>query len=61
MFVTTMNDEAVSGRVPAEAFALFFGYFLDQGERLRPTILADSGEDGIQQGDGGGIGGPERS
>ena len=61
MFVTEMNDGAASGRVPAQTLALFFGDFLDQGECLRPTILADSGEDGIQQGDGSGIGGAERS
>ena len=51
----------MSGHVLAESFALFFGEFLGQGECLRPTILTDGRKDGIQQSNGGGIGGAEGS
>jgi hypothetical protein len=38
--------------VPAEAFALLFGYFLKDGQRLRTAVLAAGGEDGIHEGHG---------
>ena len=50
-----------SNRVPAEAFALLFGYFLENGQRLRAAVLTAGGEDGIYEGDGGGIRGAKRS
>src|SRR2546425_6932684 len=46
--------------VPAGSFALFFGDFLHHGKGLRTAILANSREDGIQQGDGRGVRGAER-
>src|SRR5258706_16459334 len=61
IFVSGANERTVSRRVPAESFALFFGDFLDHGECLRPTILADSREDGIHQGNGSGVRGAEGS
>src|ERR1700676_1072427 len=47
--------------VPAEAFALLFGYFLKDGQRLRTAVLSAGGEDGVNEGDGGGIRGAEGS
>ena len=35
--------------VPAEAFALLFRDFLDDGERLRPAVLAAGDQDGVHQ------------
>ncbi len=48
-------------RVPAEAFALLFGDFLDDRERLRAMVLAAGGEDGVDEGDGSGVGSAEGS
>jgi hypothetical protein len=50
-----------SDGVPAEAFALLFGYFLDDGECLRAAILSTGGEDGIYKRDWSGIRGAEGS
>ena len=50
-----------SDGVPAEAFALLFGDFLEDGERLRAAVLAASGEDGVDEGNWGGVGGAEGS
>ena len=35
--------------VPAEAFALLFGDFLDDGERLRAAVLAAGGQDCVDE------------
>ena len=53
--------ELGSDRIPPEAFALLFGYFLDDGERLRTVILAAGGEDGVDEGDGRGVRGAKGS
>src|ERR1700688_764597 len=47
--------------VPAEAFALLFGYFLEDSEGLWAAILAAGGEDGVDEGDGSGVGRAEGS
>jgi len=57
-FTSLIED---SNRIPAEAFALLFGYFLENGQRLRAAVLAAGGEDGIYESDGGGIRGAKRS
>src|SRR5271169_569836 len=50
-----------SNGVPAEAFALLFGYFLEYGQRLRTSVLAAGGEDGVDERNGRGIRSAKRS
>src|SRR5579864_7875447 len=50
-----------SNRIPAEAFALLFVDFFEDGERLWAAVLAAGGEDGIDERDGSGVGSAEGS
>jgi hypothetical protein len=55
------NAEDRLDSVPAEAFALLFGDFLENGERLRAVVLAAGGKDGVDERDRSSVRGSEGS
>jgi hypothetical protein len=60
IFISGTKDKTMSGKEQAESCALFFDEFISEGHLLPPTVLAYSGENGIQQRDGSGVRGAER-